>query len=129
MEKKDKFATIFLQALDIAFLALGKDVMLSIYSRLQDNFNLPKQEIPNRVKDFADAIETIFGSASKPLEILIMKCLNEKICCNYIWVGPKWLIPELTFEQFIELAQESFKNSIEVEGSYFTVLSEERLLA
>ena len=34
---------------------------------------------------------------------LIMKKLHEKITCFYEWDGPSWLVPDLTFRQYVEL--------------------------
>jgi hypothetical protein len=34
-----------------------------------------------------------------------MKNLNEKVNCNYEWVGPKWLVPDLTFKKYLKLVQ------------------------
>ncbi len=100
-----KFAVILLDAIDVAFTALGQNVKTSIYFHLENKFGLPKQDIPDRVEDFTDALDRIFGQASTPLEILIMKNLNEKVNCNYKWVGPKWLVPDLTFEKYLKLVK------------------------
>jgi len=34
-----------------------------------------------------------------------MKNLNEKVNCNYKWVGPKWLVPDLTFKKYLKLVK------------------------
>jgi len=34
-----------------------------------------------------------------------MKCLNQKVHCNYKWVGPKWLVPELTLVKYVKLVK------------------------
>ncbi len=106
-----KFAAILLDAIDRAFSALGQNVKFSIYFNLETKFGLPKEDIPDRIGDFSDAMERIFGQASKQLEILIMKYLNDRVKCNYSWVGPKWLVPDLTFEKYVKLVR------ICVEGS------------
>jgi hypothetical protein len=100
-----KFAVVLLDAIDVAFTALGQNVKTSIYFHLETKFGLPKQDIPDRVDDFTDALDRIFGQASQQLEILIMKNLNEKVNCNYEWVGPKWLVPDLTFEKYLKLVK------------------------
>ena len=109
---EEKFAMILLDAIDLGFIALGQNVKTSIYFHLENKFGLPKQDIPDRVDDFEDALEQIFGQASQQLEILIMKNLNENVNCNYKWVGPKWLVPDLTFKKYLELV----KMSIEGQG-------------
>jgi hypothetical protein len=57
------------------------------------------------VNDFSDALEQIFGLAAQPLEILIMKFLNEKVNCTYNWVGPSWLVPDLSFTKYVKLME------------------------
>jgi hypothetical protein len=106
-----KFAALLLEALDEAFLALGQTTRFSIYFSLETKFALPKQDIPDRIEDFADALRKIFGNAAAPLEILIMKSLNEKIKCNCKWVGPNWLVPDLSLEKYLKLAQMSLEKS------------------
>jgi len=48
-------------------------------------------------------LERIFGQAALQLQILIMKCLNEKVQGSYEWSGPRWLVPDLTFTKYIKL--------------------------
>jgi hypothetical protein len=110
-QTEKKFATLLLDAIDEAFLSMGQNVMFSIFFSLETKFALPKQDIPDRIEDFTSAIRKIFGNAAAPLEILIVKCLNEKIKCNCKWVGPTWLVPELTLEKYLKLAQLSLENS------------------
>ena len=113
-----KFNDILLESIDKAFLTLGENSKSTIYFYLESKFAISRQDIPDRVHDFSDALEQIFGLAARQLEILIMKCLNEKIECTYDWVSPKWLIPDLTFSKYIKLIELCFmdkKKSVEVE--------------
>ncbi len=101
---RKKFETLLLEAVDDAFSTLGERAKTSIYFHLEHKFIIPKQDIPYRIDDFSDALERIFGIAAKHLEILIMKKLHEKISCFfYEWNGPSWLVPDLTFRQYVEL--------------------------
>jgi hypothetical protein len=114
-----KFNDILLDSIDKAFLTLGENSKSAIYFHLEKKFSISRQDIPDRVCDFSDAIEQIFGLAARQLEILIMKCLNEKIECTYNWVGPKWLIPDLTFAKYVKLLELCFedkKQNVEVEA-------------
>jgi len=104
------YGALLLESIDQAFSSLGQNTKLSIYFHLETKFALPKQDIPDRIEDFSNAVEKIFGRASIPLEILIMKCLNEKINGNYEWIGPKWLAPELTFQKYLKLARLTLEN-------------------
>jgi len=106
-----KFATILLDSIDEALSSLGQNVKVSIYFHLENKFSVPKQDIPDRVEDFSNALEQIFGQASKQLEILIIKHLHQKINLNYKWAGPNWLVPNLTFEKYVKLARLSVEGS------------------
>ncbi len=110
-KNRQSYETILLEAIDDALETLGENVKVSIYFHLQTKFNLPKEEIPNRVTDFSDALERIFGVGSKKIEILVMKFLNDKIQVNYEWTGPSWLVPNLTFEGYVEMVKATAKSN------------------
>lgn len=57
---------------------MGEPSKYAIYFHLEKSFNIEKTEIPHKIKDFADALEKIFGMGAGFLEILIMKRLYEK---------------------------------------------------
>ena len=106
MDKKNrckKFEDILQDSVDEAFSSLGESVKKSIYFHLEHNFLITKQDIPCRIEDFSQALERIFGSGAKYLEILIMEKLSMKVNCSYKWKGPKWLVPDLIFKQYVEL--------------------------
>jgi hypothetical protein len=119
------FGALLLESIDQAFSTLGENVKFSIYFHLETKFALPKQDIPDRIEDFTNAVQKIFGQASAPLEILIMKFLNEKIRCHYEWVGPKWLIPELSLEKYLKIARLCLEKSGKVSISEMEVLLNE----
>ena len=98
-----KFEQILLDSIDEAFSTLGESVKKSIYFHLEHKFMIARQDIPYSIDNFSDALERIFGLGARHLEILIMKKLHEKITCFYEWNGPSWLVPDLTFRQYVEL--------------------------
>jgi hypothetical protein len=100
-----KFEEVLQDSIDEAFSSLGEAVKASIYFHLEHKFLITKQDIPWRVKDFSDALERIFGLGARHLELLIMKNLYEKVNCLYRWEGPKWLVPDLTFKEYVELVR------------------------
>ena len=117
-KRENKFNAILLESIDEAFLTLGENSKSAIYFHLESNFAISRQNIPYIICDFSDALEQIFGLAARQLEILIMKCLNEKIVCTYEWVGPKWLVPDLTFTKYVKLLElwyEDKKKNVKLE--------------
>ena len=105
------FDNILLEAIDEAFLVLGESVKKSFYNCLEQRFYISRQDILFRLDDFSDALERIFGIASKHVEILIMKKLCQKIECCCEWKGPNWLVPNITLLQYISLARLSFEEN------------------
>ena len=92
------FEELLLAAMDEEFSSLGEECKQAIYFLLEKEFKLNKQNIPSRIEDFSEAIESIFGIGAQVLEIRIMKNLFKKIgrpfpylhnqkfldCTNYI---------------------------------------------
>jgi hypothetical protein len=103
--KERKFDKILQDSIDQSLSALGENTKNTVYLYLETKFAIPKKDIPDRIADFSDALEQIFGVASANLEILIMVCLNKKVKCEYEWVGPKWLVPDLTFKKYVKLLE------------------------
>jgi hypothetical protein len=101
--RKKRFNTIMLESIDRAFLTLGENAKSSLYFHLETKFAISRQDIPDRVGDFSDALEQIFGLGARQIEILIMKYLNQRVDCTYEWVGPKWLVPDLTFTKYVNM--------------------------
>lgn len=100
---KKRFSEILLESIDRAFLTLGENAKSSLYFHLETKFAISRQDIPDRINDFSDALEQIFGLGARQIEILIMKYLNQRVDCTYEWVGPKWLVPDLTFTKYVNL--------------------------
>ncbi len=73
-----EFDELLLNAIDNAFISLGESVKKSIYYHLEEQFQLKRNQIPNKLNKFQLAIEQIFGSGAHFLEILIMKNLYLK---------------------------------------------------
>lgn len=108
---RKKFEVILLETLDEALSTLGETVKKTIYFHLQQEFLIARQEIPYKIDDFSDALEQIFGSGARTLEILIMTKLHQKIKSRYRWEGPNWLVPELTFSQYVELLKSFYEDN------------------
>lgn len=100
-----------LETIDEALSALGENVKKSIYFHLQRKFLINNQDIPYKIEEFSDALEQIFGLGARTLEILIMTKLHAKTNSSYKWEGPNWLVPELTFSQYVKLLKLSYENN------------------
>jgi hypothetical protein len=103
------FNKILLEAIDDALSSLSESVKESIYHHLEKIFNIKKYEIPDRIDDFSDALEKIFGLGARSLEIMFMKHLHNRIGIICKWDLPKWVVPELTFKQYVLLMKQNFE--------------------
>jgi hypothetical protein len=103
------FYDVFLEAIDEAFSTFGEPVKASIYFCLENSMGIKKQEIPFRIDDFQNALEKLFGMGARHLEILFVGKLHEKIKATYKWDMPRWVVPELTFKEYIRLAKMNFE--------------------
>lgn len=74
-----KFDAILLEAIDEALSSLGDSVRQAIFFHLERSFCIRKDETPDRVGAFTQAIEAIFGAGADTLEMLIVRKLHEKI--------------------------------------------------
>jgi hypothetical protein len=95
---------ILLEAVDESLSSLGESSKQSIYFYLDSSFNIKKQEIPNKVEAFVDALEKIFGLGADFIESLIMKRLAEKIELDSKWRFPK----ELKLVEYVNVAKQNF---------------------
>jgi hypothetical protein len=77
--KSKEFDELLLNATDDAFFSIGESVKQSIYFHLEERFKLKRKQIPTNLKKFQTALEKIFGSGARFIEILIMKNLYLKV--------------------------------------------------
>ncbi len=77
--QKNTFERLVIEAVDEVLSALGDPCKQAIYSYLRKECNMSGNEIPNRIPDFSDALEQLFGVGAGLIEIQIMKCLRNKV--------------------------------------------------
>ena len=75
---KNRLDMTIMEAVDESLASFGESVRKVVYSQLQNNYNLPKQEIPTRIEEFAAAIEGIFGIGARLIEVKIIETLYTK---------------------------------------------------
>jgi hypothetical protein len=96
------FEKVLLEAIDEGLFLLGESAKQVVYFYLEKNYKIRKQDIPYRIEDFTEAIETIFGVGAKLLEIKIMKNLFSKIGYNFPYRHTQ---EGLEFTKYIEAAR------------------------
>ena len=95
------FKKLLPEAIDKGLSSLGDSEKQALYSYLERTFSLEKLDIPNKIGEFANAIEEIFGLGAKILEIQIIKCLYEKVGCDFKYFPEK---DDLLFTKYVEAA-------------------------
>lgn len=96
--KSSDFEELVVEAIDQTLSKLGIEVKQAFYSFLAVHYKLDKEDVPNRIRDFVDAIEKIFGMGAALLEIDIMKSLRQRVPL-FIYVAKS---PDLSFEDYLE---------------------------
>ena len=81
-KKTIDFEELLQEAIDEGLSLLGESAKQVVYFHLEKTFKMNRLDIPNRIEEFIDAINRIFGTGAKILEIQIMKCLFKKVSCT-----------------------------------------------
>lgn len=101
---KRDFDRILLEAIDEGLSTLGESSKQAIYFHLARTFHIRKDEIPDKIERFTEAIEKIFGLGANFLEILIMQRLYKKVGGSLNWDEAK----DLTFAEYVAVVRRCF---------------------
>jgi hypothetical protein len=102
-DKPNKFDFMLLEAIDEALNTLGDSVKRSVYFHLETTYKIERQKIPQKIDEFSNSLDKMFGLGARYIEILIMKKFYPKIQIACDWQEPEFIIPELSFKDYIEL--------------------------
>lgn len=95
------FEKLLLEAVDEGLSSLGDSQKQAVYFCLEETFAVKKQDIPNKIEEFVNAIEKIFGNGAKILEIQIMRHLYERVGPDFEYSPEK---DDLVFTEYVEAA-------------------------
>ena len=98
------FEKLLLEAVDEGLSSLGDSSEQAIYFHLEKTFKISKKDIPNKIDEFASAIERIFGFGARFLEIQIMRRLYEKVGHAFTYFPEQ---EDLVFAEYIAAAREN----------------------
>ena len=107
---QNKFDKLLIEAIDQALSSFGESLKTETYNRLEKEFNLDKQEIPNRLNDLSKALETLFGLDAFHLEIMFMKSLYAKVS-GFEGFSCEMTISNLTFRDYVRLMRQHFEET------------------
>lgn len=111
--RKEQFNGYLIEAIDETLTSLGEPVKNVLYSNLESNFGISKEDIPEKIIDFSSILHKLFGLGASRLELKFMKNLNDKIQADikwseYEWPLSKWAVMDLSFEEYIFKIREDF---------------------
>jgi hypothetical protein len=111
---EEKFDKLLVEAIDEAITSLGEPVKNTFYYRLENDLNIPKNEIPQKLEEFAHIIHRIFGIGASRLEIMFMKNLNSKVKAKvqmpeYEWPVSKWIVMEMSFVDYVNNLRKDYE--------------------
>src|SRR5713101_6065537 len=72
------FEQLLLECIDEGLSVLGNEPQHALYQYLLTICSLPREEIPDRVADFAAGLRKSLGGASKVIEKMILRKLFQK---------------------------------------------------
>ena len=76
---KNQIDMKIMEAIDESLASFGDSVKQAVYFQLQSSYNVPKQEIPTKIEEFAEALEAIFGIGARLIEMKIIETLHSKV--------------------------------------------------
>jgi hypothetical protein len=110
------FAKLLLESVDEGLSLLGYCSKQALYSHLENNLKIRKQDIPEKIEQFSDAIEKIFGHSAKLLEIEIMKNLFKRLEHSFEYPAEK---DNLIFIKYVKAARASARIPKKVSSSLY----------
>jgi hypothetical protein len=100
------FHKLILDAIDYGLASLGNSSKKRLYILLEEKFQIKKEEIPEKIYEFTQAIEEIFGFAAKIIEIQIMEWLYKQVNSEFILYIEE---AEFLFPEYIDAVKEKFE--------------------
>ena len=107
------FEELLMEAIDEGLSLLGESSKQVVYFYLGKTFKMNRLDIPYRIEEFIDAIESIFGNGAKILEIQIMKCLFKKAGYPFRHYSKEKSLEFTEYIEAIKLAKKNYENSDE----------------
>lgn len=98
---ENEFNKVLLDAIDEGLLALGESVRQAIYWRLENKYNLKKDEIINKLNEFDEGLKGLLGVGAKVLLRIIVKRFYEGVGLKFE-EKPEW-----NFKDYIEYAKKN----------------------
>jgi len=79
LSRTQSFSDVLLDCVDEALSVLGNEPRQAVYQYLSTIHSLDREQIPDKVDDFATALKKALGGASRVIERLILRKLFQRI--------------------------------------------------
>jgi hypothetical protein len=111
-----KFDEFLIRAIDDALSILGEPVKYTLYQRLQSDFCITKEKIPENIEEFCSIIHKIFGLGANRLEIRVIKNLCLKVQADTASTAcegsvSEWIVNDSSFIEQVEKLRQIFEKN------------------
>jgi hypothetical protein len=108
-----QFDSFLIESIDETLSLLGTTVKNEFYLRLQVNFNMEKNDIPQRLEEFMVILHRIFNLGASRLEVKFLRNLDTKIpsgskCISADWSVSTWIEKDASFIKSIKNKRQEF---------------------
>ena len=107
-QTKNQLDMKIIDAIDESLASFGESVKPGVYLQLENSYNVKKQDIPNRIEEFATAIEAIFGIGARLIEMKIIETLYSS-AKGFMYI-PK--SEDLMFEDYVQSVKSFLMSSV-----------------
>lgn len=113
-----KFDQYLLEAIDETLSSLGEVVKNAVIEHLKNEFQINKNDIPQKICDFSKIVHKVFGLGADRLELKIVKNLSSKLqvdvhLTEYEWPLSKWIINDISFTEYVANLRISYAKTVE----------------
>ena len=110
-KKTTNFEELLMESIDEGLSLLGESSKPVVYFYLEKTYKMNRVDSPYRIEDFIGAIEKMFGTGAKILEIQIMKCLFKKADYPLKYCPQQKSLEFAEYVEAVKLAKSNCENS------------------
>lgn len=103
MSRTQLFSEVLLDCVDEALSVLGNEPRQAVYQYLSTIHSLDREQIPDKVDEFAAGLKKALGGASRVIERLILKKLFQRIGSTFRETA------DLEFTDYVSEAKRRFE--------------------